>query len=123
MGPHDLQVCQICATLSATLLLPLSLLQLGTYFDIEGRNSCLTAELRAGCVAFLTVSWHYMHVVPNGNARSLNGEMHSSSAATPQVTIHPKHFQRTLQHNQQMDLHLCLRTVLALVGLGQDNNC
>lgn len=30
--------------------------QLGAYFDIEGRNTYLTAELRAGCVAFLTVS-------------------------------------------------------------------
>lgn len=30
--------------------------QLGAYFDIEGRNTYLTAELRAGAVAFLTVS-------------------------------------------------------------------
>ena len=30
-------------------------LQLGRYFDIEGRNTYLTAELRAGFVAFLTV--------------------------------------------------------------------
>lgn len=30
--------------------------QLGAYFDIEGRNTYLTAELRAGVVAFLTVS-------------------------------------------------------------------
>lgn len=37
-------------------LLPAVMSQLGAYFDIEGRNTYLTAELRAGCVAFLTVS-------------------------------------------------------------------
>lgn len=31
--------------------------RLGKYFDIEGRNTYLTAELRAGCVAFLTISY------------------------------------------------------------------
>jgi hypothetical protein len=29
--------------------------QLGKYFDLEGRNTVLSNELRAGCVAFLTV--------------------------------------------------------------------
>lgn len=37
------------------LLLLSKFLQLGHYFDIEGRNTYLTAELRAGFVAFLTV--------------------------------------------------------------------
>lgn len=31
--------------------------QLGRYFDIEGRNTYLTAEIRGGIVAFLTISY------------------------------------------------------------------
>lgn len=35
-------------------------LQLGKYFDLEGRNTTLMSELRAGFVAFLTSAWHGM---------------------------------------------------------------
>jgi hypothetical protein len=35
--------------------------KLGAYFDIEGRNTCLSDELRAGVVGFLTVSRILVH--------------------------------------------------------------
>jgi xanthine/uracil/vitamin C permease (AzgA family) len=54
---------------SLLLLLLLLLLQLGKYFDIEGRNTYLTAEMRAGCVAFLTIS--YIIAVNPGEAWGL----------------------------------------------------